>query len=85
MKKGIKLTLAAVAYLSVCFAIGQYRNSMKEDVAQKTTEETTNNVAENETSADDSLTNVTFEGVSQTSDTPWNTTAGVFDMEGVFR
>lgn len=91
MKKGIKLLIIAVAYLAICYSIGQYRNSLtKNGVASDklATEEKVNMVTEQteESGSKESddleiWDNLFFTGVKETSDTPWNMNAGVFDME----
>lgn len=81
MKKSIKLLLIAVIYLSVCYGVGQYRNLLKEgaDATESNTADSENAANSGETEMWDSIS---FEGVKETTDTPWNFNAGIFDMEG---
>lgn len=81
MKKNIKLLLIAALYLGVCYGVGQYRNSLKEgsDITQVDTATSEDkSIAEEKKMWD----NISFEGVKETTDTPWNFNAGIFDMEG---
>lgn len=75
--KNRKILLLALASLGVCYAIGQYRVLSK---SESNTEETELS-AESTGDTAASLENVTFEGVAETSDTPWNVNAGIINME----
>jgi hypothetical protein len=77
MKKSIKLVAAAVVYLGVCYGIGQYRVSQKNTVEADTAEAP----SESETTQNTGWEQLSFEGAAATDDTPWNITAGTFEMD----
>lgn len=84
MEKKIKLLLIVAVCIGACYGIGQYRNSLKENIGISQ-EDTV--YSENENCSEDEIneeiwSNISFEGVKKTEDNPWNFNAGIFNMDG---
>lgn len=92
MKKSTKILLIAAVYLGACYGIGQYRNSLKqepvvlagkESSAEQAAKTTETGIQDSALVEEGIWSDAVFEGVKETTDTPWNFNAGIFTMDDV--
>lgn len=80
MKNRLVCLFAVIIWLSVCWGIGQNINKPK--AVNTNIKKVGTDSESNQTGSAFVWGNITFDGKKETKDTPWDTTAGIFEMEG---
>lgn len=84
MKKSFTIAASVIVSLGLCWYIGQQTHKENSYEVHNTDEsiEIEDSSGEDIASQSDFWDNISFEGDKETSDNPWNMTAGKFEMEG---